>query len=143
MPEVRNCRRCGRVYSYIGGAPICPDCKKQDEEDFQKVKEYLYQNRGASINQVSVDVDISVEKIKRYLKEGRLEIIGDDGNMILECENCGKSIKSGRFCEECERQLQSGFKSAASQIQGEIDQQSDTGIKGIGMRYLNKNEKKI
>lgn len=143
MPEVRNCRRCGKIYNYIGGAPICPDCKKLDEEDFQKVKEYLYQNPGASINQVSVDLDISVEKIRRYLKEGRLEITSEDGNMILECENCGKSIKSGRFCPECERELESGFRSAASQIQGDLDSQSDSGLKGMGMRYLNKNEKKF
>lgn len=142
MPEVRNCRRCGKIYNYIGGAPICPACKQQDEDDFQRVKEYLYQNRGASVNQVSTDLDISVEKIKRYLKEGRLEITNDDGNMILECENCGKAIKSGRFCPECERQLEMGFKSAANQIQGELDTLSDSSLKGIGMRYLNKNEKK-
>lgn len=143
MPDVRNCRRCGKIYNYIGGAPICPACKQQDEEDFQRVKEYLYQNRGASVNQVSTDLDISVEKIKRYLKEGRLEITSDEGNLILECENCGKAIKSGRFCPECERQLETGFRSVASQIQGELDSlSSDTGMKGIGMRYLNKNDKK-
>ena len=143
MPDVRNCRRCGKIYNYIGGAPICPTCKQQDEEDFQKVKEYLYHNHGASVNQVSTDLDISVEKIRRYLKEGRLEITSEDGNMILECENCGKSIKSGRFCPECEKQLESGFRSAASQMQGEIDSLSDSGLKGMGMRYLNKNEKKF
>jgi flagellar operon protein (TIGR03826 family) len=143
MAEVRNCRRCGKIYNYLGGAPICPECKKQDEEDFVKVKEYLYQNRGASINQVSTDLDISVEKIRRYLKEGRLEITSEDGNMVLECENCGKSIKSGRFCPECERELEAGFRGAASQIKGELDSQSDSGLKGMGMRYLNKNEKKF
>jgi flagellar operon protein (TIGR03826 family) len=140
MPDVRNCRKCGRLFNYIGGAPICQDCKKQDEEDFARVKEYLYKNPGASMSMVSEDLEMSVEKIKRFLKEGRLEITGDDGNMILECENCGKSIRSGRFCDECERNLAMGFKSAASQIKSELDIEMDSAKKGIGMRYLNKEE---
>lgn len=144
MPDVRNCRKCGKIFNYIGGAPICPSCRQLDEEDFQRVKEYLYENPGASITQVSVDLDISMEKIKRFLKDGRLEIKGDDGNLILECENCGKSIKSGRFCAECERDLAAGFRSAASQIKSELDGQASASAdqRAFGMRYLNKGYEK-
>lgn len=138
MPDVRNCRKCGKIFNYIGGAPICPVCKQEDEKDFQRIKEYLYQNPGSSVTQVSTELEISIEKIRRFLKDGRLEITGDDGNMILECENCGKAIKSGRFCEACERDLASGFKSAASQIKSELDSTSEASRKAIGMRYLNK-----
>ncbi len=103
MPDVRNCRKCGKIFTYLGGTLICPVCKQAEEEDFKRIKEYLYKNPGAGLNQVSVELDIGVEKIKRFLKEGRLEIVSADGNMFLECENCGKSIKSGRYCDECER----------------------------------------
>ena len=138
MPDVRNCRKCGKIYNYIGGSPICPVCKQGEEDDFQKVKEYLYENPGANITQVSIELDIGVEKIKRFLKDGRLEITGDDGNMILECENCGKSIKSGRFCETCERDLAAGFRSAAGQIKNEIDTSSEAARKAFAVRYRNK-----
>lgn len=140
MPEVRNCRKCGKIYTYMGGAPICPACKQADEEDFKIIKDYLYRNPGASITQVSTELDISMEKIKRFLKDGRLEITGDDGNMILECENCGKSIKSGRFCDECERSLASGFRTAANKMKSELDSISEASKKAIGMRYLNKDD---
>ena len=83
MPDVRNCRKCGRIYNYIGGAPLCPACKQLEEDDFQLVKKYLYENPGATLTQVSTDLEMSVEKIKRFLKEGRLEITNDDGNLIL------------------------------------------------------------
>lgn len=142
MSEVRNCRKCGKIFTYAGGAPICQACKQAEEEDFKTIKDYLYKNPGASITQVSTDLDISVEKIKRFLKDGRLEITGDDGNMVLECENCGKSIKSGRLCDDCERNLAAGFKSAASQMKGELDTLSESSKKAIGMRYLNKDEGK-
>lgn len=143
MPDVRNCRKCGRIYNYIGGAPICPQCRESEEEDFKRVKNYLYENPGASITQVSTELEISIELIRRFLKDGRLEITNDDGNMILECENCGKSIKSGRYCPECERNLTAGLRSAANQMKTELDSQSTAAdARSFGMRYLNKGYEK-
>jgi len=142
MPDVRNCRKCGRIYKHIGGAPICPACREDEEKDFQRVKKYLYENPGASLTQVSTDLDIGVEMIRRFLKDGRLEITNDDGNLILECENCGKSIKTGRYCTDCERELSSGLRSIAGQIQREIDSSGPQERRAFGMRYLNKGYEK-
>jgi flagellar operon protein (TIGR03826 family) len=142
MPDVRNCRKCGKIFNHIGGAPICPACREKEEEDFQRVKKYLYENPGASLTQVSTELEISVEMIKRFLREGRLEIANDEGNLVLECENCGRSIKTGRFCPDCERNLASGFKSAASQMKLDLDSRSTSERKSLGMRYLNKEYEK-
>lgn len=138
MPDVRNCRKCGKIFNYLGGSPICPACKQLDEDDFKKIKEYLYDNPRAGLNQVSIELDISVEKIKRFLKDGRLEILSDDGNMILECESCGKSIKSGRYCSECERDLTMNLRNTANEMKGSLEGSSEQARKAIGMRYLNK-----
>ena len=142
MPDVRNCRKCGKIFNYISGAPICPACREKEEEDFQRVKKYLYENPGASLTQVSTELEISVEMIKRFLREGRLEIANDEGNLVLECENCGRSIKTGRFCPDCERNLASGFKSAASQMKLDLDSRSTSERKSLGLRYLNKEYEK-
>lgn len=143
MSDVRNCRKCGKIFTYMGGSPICQVCKQSDEEDFKAVKNFLYKNPGSNISQVSAELDISVEKIKRFLKDGRLEITSEEGNMFLECESCGKAIKSGRYCDDCERNLAAGFKSTATQMKTDIDQIADSSKKAIGMRYLNKEDKKI
>ncbi len=142
MPDIRNCRSCGKIFNYIGGAPICQACREKDEEDFKRVKDYLYDNPKASVTQVSVDLDISVEKIRRYLKDGRLEIANDEGNLILECEKCGRSIKTGRFCQDCERTLTSGLRDVASQFRSEIESQRSSRSNAFAMRYLNKNYEK-
>ncbi|MCX7923030.1 MAG: MerR family transcriptional regulator [Clostridia bacterium] len=142
MPDIRNCRRCGKMYNYIGGAPICPVCKEQDEEDFKRVKEYIYNHPGATISEVSTELEVSVEKIKTFLRDGRLEIVNGEGNMILECEVCGKSIRTGRFCDECSKSLSKDFASTAHDISSTISQQSEVQKKSIGMRYLNKDDKK-
>lgn len=138
MPDVRNCRKCGKIFNYIGGAPICPACREKEEEDFQKIKKYLYENPGASLTQVSTELEVSAEMIKRFLREGRLEIANDDGNLLLECENCGKAIKTGRYCPECERILASGFKSAADQMKLDLDSRGTADRRSLRLRYLNK-----
>ena len=116
--------------------------QEKEEEDFQRVKKYLYETPGASLTQVSTELEISVEMIKRFLREGRLEIANDEGNLVLECENCGRSIKTGRFCPDCERNLASGFKSAASQMKLDLDSRSTSERKSLGLRYLNKEYEK-
>jgi len=142
MPDIRNCKRCGRLFNYIGGRPICQDCKKQDEEEFKRVKEYLYEHPKASIIEVSNALDISVQKIKSYLREGRLEIVGTEGNVVLECEKCGKSINTGRFCNECSRELTEGFKATAQEISKSVSGDTDKKkTSGMGMKYLNRYER--
>jgi flagellar operon protein (TIGR03826 family) len=143
MPDVRNCRRCGRLFNYIGGEPICSVCRQADEEEFQRIKKYLYEYPGATLSQVSTELEISVEKIKKFLRDGRLEIAGDNGNMILECEKCGKSIKSGRFCDECEREMASGFKSVASKMKNEMKTSSDQYNPNFAVRYKNKDTNEL
>ncbi|OPX45676.1 hypothetical protein CLHUN_06130 [Ruminiclostridium hungatei] len=134
MPDLRNCRRCGRMYNYIGGPPICLDCKNADEEVFKKIKDYLYDNPGATLSQVAMECDVSVEKIKMFLKEGRLEIT-EGSNIVLECERCGRSIRTGRFCSECQNQVHNDISGTIAQA----DKEPEPKKTGIGMRYLNKN----
>lgn len=137
MPDVRNCKKCGRIFNYIGGIQYCPACRDKDEQDYKRVKEYLYENPKATVSQISMDLDISVEQIKRYLREGRLEIVGDEGNLFLECEACGKAIRSGRFCPECERSLSRDLSTAAEEIRSRISRERDAYRTGR-LRYLSR-----
>ncbi|SES84159.1 flagellar operon protein TIGR03826 [Natronincola peptidivorans] len=97
--ELRNCVSCNRTFAY-NGSDLCSRCGNTDEDDFKKVKEYLYDNPGASIIEVSEATDVSEKKILRFLRENRIEIKEED-NMLLDCERCGASIRSGRFCDSC------------------------------------------
>lgn len=102
--NIKNCTRCGKIYNY-DGFRICPSCRRDDEQDFQKVKEYLYEYPGANISEVEEATGVDSKKIIDFLREGRLEV-GEGSNLVLECENCGVSIRTGRFCEKCASGLQ-------------------------------------
>ena len=63
--DVRNCRTCGRLFNYLAGPPICPECSKDLEEKFHVVKEYVRDNPNAPIATVAEENDVSVKQIKQ------------------------------------------------------------------------------
>ena len=62
--EVRNCRGCGRLFSYIqGGSYLCPACQAELEDKFDIAKKFIRENVSASIQQVAEAADVSVKQI--------------------------------------------------------------------------------
>jgi len=116
--DIRNCTRCGKIYQY-DGFKICPSCRKEDEEDFIKVKDYLYQHPGANLQEVHEGTGVDVKKIIEFLREGRLEI-ADESNIILQCERCGRSIKTGRYCSKCAEELKKELSSAIKPVKSSM-----------------------
>lgn len=133
--EVRNCKECGKVFNYIGGVPVCPACSKKLEEKFSEVKEYIYNNPGANINQVAEENDVSVKQIKHWVREERL-CFSDNSELGIECEKCGAMIKTGRFCQKCKRQLESSLSNMYQTKKEPAVQKKKTGSADGKMRFL-------
>ncbi len=110
--ETKNCPKCGRLFTYVKNS-ICPDCLKEEEETFQRVRAYLKEFPGQSISQVSEATGVPPRKISKYLRDGRLEVT-DGLSGFLTCMNCGKPIHTGKFCRECSTKLSKGFQSVAA-----------------------------
>lgn len=106
--DVRNCRRCGKIFNYVAGPHICPTCKDEIETQFQNVKEYIRDNPHAGINEIAENCDVNAQQIRQWVREERL-IFDDDSPIGIECECCGAMIKSGRFCDKCKIDLARGL----------------------------------
>jgi len=102
--DVRNCKGCGILFNYMGGAPLCANCQRDLEDKYDQVKEYIYNNRGANIHKVSEENDVSVNQIKKWVREERLEFT-EESAVSIDCENCGKPIRTGRFCNLCKNNM--------------------------------------
>ena len=109
--EIRSCLNCERAFAYDDN-DLCPKCRHGDDPDFKIVKEYLYDNPGADIKQVSKDTEVAIKKILMYLKEGRIVIQEGSENTALACERCSKAINMGRFCDSCIAKMQKEFSGA-------------------------------
>ena len=64
--NIKNCTRCGKIYNY-DGFKICYNCRKEDEKDYEKVKDYLRENSGATISDVSEATEVDTQKIIIFL----------------------------------------------------------------------------
>ena len=109
--ELRNCRKCGRMFNYVAGAPICPACREAAEQTFAVVKKYIQENKGATIQQVSEECDVDTSQIHQWIREERLTF-SDDSPIKIPCEGCGAMIGSGKYCNKCKSEMQRGFNNA-------------------------------
>ena len=64
--DVRNCKGCGKLFNYMSGAQLCPECRAALEKKFSSVKDYIGEHPQASISQVAEDMDVSVKQIKQW-----------------------------------------------------------------------------
>lgn len=98
----RACAKCGGVMIFKGvGEYHCEDCDAVDYDDYGKVRLYIEEHPGATAAQIEAEIGVSQRTIRQMLKDGRLEVAADSAT-FLHCEICGKSIRSGQFCTECE-----------------------------------------
>ncbi len=110
--DVRTCRRCKKLYQHISGPEICPRCKRKEEEMFQVVKEYLRENPGATMQEVSEETEVPMYLIESFLRAGRLQV-APNSPIALACEMCGARILTGRFCNKCSNTLVNNFNEVA------------------------------
>ncbi|MGI6227958.1 MAG: TIGR03826 family flagellar region protein [Peptococcales bacterium] len=107
--DLRNCPECGKVFVYTI-ANLCPACREEEEMEFTRVKEYLYENPKIGIYELAGETQVDEAKIVRWIREGRIEGKNYSG-LAVPCERCGKSIFEGRYCPQCSNDLAKGFSS--------------------------------
>ena len=112
--NIRNCKKCGKIFNYVTGPVICPRCREDQESKFQEVKKYVQENRGADIAEVAEVCEVEIKQIRQWIREERLQF-ADDSPIRIPCEGCGAMIQSGRFCDKCKAELTSGFKQTLGQ----------------------------
>lgn len=124
--EIRNCPRCGKMF-YYSRNPICSECEKEEEKIFQLVKDYLEEYPKSKISDIVRDTGISAKKINKFLRDGRLEVT-EGLQDFLTCVNCGKSIRTGRYCDVCSNKLSDKVKSVYTPVQ-KTDEKESSGPK--------------
>lgn len=134
--EVRNCKQCRRLFNYISGPSICPQCREELEKKFQEVKKYLFDNRGATIPNVVENCDVEESQIRQWVREERLEFSGGI-NVGITCENCGAPISTGRFCEKCKASMINDLQSAGKRPEPEAPAPAKPQTRENKMRFLN------
>ena len=135
--DVESCRICKRLFDYLGGQKICPECRDALEKKFIEVRDYIRANPNVDITQIAEDNEVSVQQLNEWVREGRLEFT--KGSPIkINCEKCGASITSGRFCDKCKEQMAGNLSSAFKKDESASKKKS-IDPKGEKMRFYREN----
>ncbi len=114
-------------------------CREEMEVKFQEVKEFIRQNPGVGINEVSVACEVSSSQIQQWLREERLEVT-ENSPIFLMCEGCGANIRCGKYCDKCKNNVTSGFKQVLNEYKPKQENKSNAHSKdpkdNPRMRYL-------
>ncbi len=133
--NVRNCRRCGRLFNYVMGHPICPNCKEELEEKFQEVKKYVQTHAQATIQMVTEECDVEAAQIQQWIREDRLQFT-DDSPIKVPCEHCGAMIGSGRFCSKCSQEMANTLSKSIARPEPQKKEASKDPREKSRMRFL-------
>ena len=98
--DVHECQQCGRVLSKLYQDDICPECK--DTNLFAEVKTYIRENDVKEMD-VAEHFGIPVGKVRRWIKEGRIQYKEGQKITPIHCQICGKTIDFGAVCPDCRK----------------------------------------
>ena len=116
----RECEICGGVMVFRGlGEYRCENCGQLAYDDYGKVRNYIEEHRGATAAQIEEAIGVSQKTIRRLLKEGKLEVT-ENSRTFLRCELCGKDIRSGTYCPECETKMHRSLEEKQREINRKI-----------------------
>lgn len=135
--DVKSCKNCGRLFNYLQGPYICPDCKRKLEDKFLAVRDYIREHEHATIQEISDDNEVTVKQIKQWIREERLTFT-DNSPVGIECENCGAMIRTGRFCAKCKNNMATNLKKMYEMPSAEEKSEGLRGRDKDRMRFLDK-----
>ncbi len=133
--NVRNCKKCGKLFNYVLGPIICQECMGEQEELFQKAKAYVQEHPGCDMQELSRECEVDAQQIRQWIREERLQF-SDDSPIMIACENCGARIKSGRYCDKCKAEMSNGLRSAFGMNKPKIEPPKKKERDGDKMRFL-------
>jgi hypothetical protein len=98
-----NCEKCGKLFSSLSSR-LCEECREEEEAMLKRAKEELYRHPGLGMMELVQRLDIPVETLEKFVREGRL-VLRSKERVTLTCEMCGKEISAGKRCPACEAKV--------------------------------------
>lgn len=113
MATIAQCKFCSKPFHSIGGK-VCPNCLDEIDEDYVKIRDYIYDNPG------KLDIDAVCEatgvhkKVVLYLLEEKRLIFSTPVSGGLSCSICHRPISEGAMCDSCKKSLSNTLNSVVA-----------------------------
>ena len=115
MP-LATCERCNKMFSKTGDDPICPKCRPEEDEDYERIRDSLQDNPNQTAEQVSEGTGVELTCVLRCIETGRIQNIATSRE--VRCGMCGSPAisLSKKLCQACLNKLTQDVAKAQSRI---------------------------
>jgi flagellar operon protein (TIGR03826 family) len=127
-----NCPRCGKLFAK-GFKEVCPSCLREIDKEYQLCADFLRENKGSTIHEVSDATSVTIRQITKFIREGRISIVNAP-NLSYPCESCGTLIRDNHLCDDCRTRLTKAARTLQSEsvkAQAEKPQNSGAAYRGL------------
>lgn len=117
---LKKCEKCGVFFGSENGETLCNNCKfpktkkyiitgDVEHDKFTNIRSMVYQHPHITPKELvaemeSVNIIITVKEILKYVTDGRLVLVTEDGGSY--CSECGRKIMIGSMCSSCSDKLE-------------------------------------
>jgi hypothetical protein len=108
-PTIDTCNECGKLFPRTA-VRLCTQCVLVEENRFRLVRDYLIDNDGAPLGEISRETGISMSDVRRFTDGGRLVEVTTG----LETCTCGGV---GQRCRACRMRLSNSFRQMEQSMQ--------------------------
>src|SRR5690606_25191780 len=91
-------------------------CLKEVDQQLLKCIEYLRENKGCTLQQLSEATGVPTRTIIRFIRDGRIATMSSP-NLATPCEHCGEPAIGSNLCDPCRRKLSQDIQQMKSQAQ--------------------------
>lgn len=131
-----NCVECGRLFNKTRER-VCEKCLKAEEEEFDRVVEYIRTERVYFIPQISDETGVGQQRIMKWVRDGKLELASGTEQSMDGCKRCGQPTSGGaEICSSCRKKLAAEIAMQRQAMAGGPAQPDAVAEPGKGMHHL-------
>lgn len=109
---VVNCPRCGRLATVLVRGQ-CAQCLREEHDQLRRVQQFIREHGSASAEEIASQTGVPVERVLRWLREGRLVVAGE----AVRCRRCGRPVRLGALCPVCRVELAAAVRQLQEALQ--------------------------
>lgn len=126
-PVLKNCPLCGKLYADTGSG-ACQKCYNAYRDYEVEIKNFVEANPNCSARDIVKHTGAPLAIASKMIQSGQFAM---SGKLAYPCSRCGKLIKAGVYCHECQQTIQQAAANA-NRVAREPERKYLTGKKKDG-----------
>jgi hypothetical protein len=124
----------------MGGQKLCPQCSKELEVAFARIRKYMYStNESVTAARIVEDLDIP-EKIVNYLIEEKRLVLSPHTSSGSRCKVCGAPTDGKALCSKCQASFNADMQKFRAETEGNQPKRSDHHFGSVNPMYRSKED---